>query len=188
MLSYFDLRKGVQFILEGRPYEVLEFKQMGKAQDVVVAQTKIRNLINGKTIYKTFHQQDKFEEAEISKVQMKYLYTHRRKYVFCYADDPSKRFEFTQDQLGESIQFMKPNELVEGLVFQERIINVSFPIKVQLKVTETPPGVKGNTAQGGTKAVKLETGAIIQAPLFVEQGDILEINTEIGEYTRRVNG
>lgn len=186
MLNYFDLRKGVQFILEGQPYEVLEFKQMGKAQDVVVAQTKIRNLINGKTLYRSFHQQDKFEEAEISKIQLKYIYNNRGRYVFAYVDDSSKRLEFAQDQLGEQIQFLKPNEIVEGLLFQEKIINVSFPIKVQLKVIEAPPGVKGDTAQGGTKTIKLETGAVIQTPLFVEEGDVIEINTDTGEYVRRV--
>lgn len=186
MLSYFDLRKGVQFILEGQPYEVLEFKQMGKAQDVVVAQTKIRNLVNGKTLYRSFHQQDRFQEAEITKVQLKYIYGNRGKFVFCYVNDSSKRLDFTQEQVGSTIGFIKPNEVVEGLLFQEKIINISFPIKVQLKVTEAPPGIKGDTAQGGTKAVKLETGITIQAPLFIEEGDILEINTDTGEYVRRV--
>lgn len=186
MLSYFDLRRGVQFILEGQPYEVLEFKQMGKAQDVVVAQTKIKNLITGKILYRNFHQQDKFEEAEITKLQMKYLYNHRGKYVFCYVSDPAKRLEFAEDQLGDQIRFVKPNEIVEGLMFQDKIINMSFPIKVQLKVTDAPPGFKGDTAQGGTKLVTLETGATVQAPLFVETGDILEINTDTGEYSKRV--
>ena len=186
MLSYFDLRKGVQFILEGQPYEVLEFKQMGKAQDVVVAQTKIKNLITGKVLYRNFHQQDKFEEAEISKIQMKYLYNHRGEYVFCYVLDPSKRLEFTEDHLGEQIKFLKPNETVEGLLFQEKIINISFPIKVQLKVIEAPPGFKGNTAQGGTKSVTLETGATLDVPLFIETDDVVEVNTETGEYSKRV--
>jgi elongation factor P len=186
MLTYFELRNGVQFILDGQPYEVLEFKQMGKAQDVVVAQTKIRNLINGKTLYRTFHQQDRFEEAEISKKELQYIYNHRDKYVFCDVQDPSKRFEFTKGQVGESIQFVKPNKVVTALVFQDKIIRISLPIKVQLKVTDAPPGFKGDTAQGGTKLVTLETGATVQAPLFVEAGDILEINTDTGEYSKRV--
>lgn len=186
MLSYFALRKGVQFILEGQPYEVLEFKQMGKAQDVVVAQTKIKNLVSGKVLYRNFHQQDTFEETEISKIELKYLYNHREKFVFSYVKDPGQRLEFTKEQLDQNIEFLKPNELVQGLMFQEKIINISVPLKVQLKVTEAPPGVKGDTAQGGTKTVQLETGATIQAPLFIEQGDTLEINTETREYVRRV--
>jgi len=188
MLSYFDLRKGVQFILEGQPYEVLEFKQMGKAQDVVVAQTKIKNLVTGKVLYKSFHQSDKLEEADIAKVQMKYLYNHREKYVFCYVLDPSHRLELAQDQLGNSIRFMKANEVVEGLLLQDQIINISFPIKVRLRVAEAPPGVKGDTAQGGTKTVKLETGATLDVPLFIETDDVVEVNTETGEYVRRVQG
>lgn len=186
MLSYFELRNGVQFIFEGQPYEVLEFKQMGKSQDVVVAQTRIKNLITGRVLQKNFHQSDRFEEAEISKVQMKYLYNHRGKYVFCYVSDPSRRPEFTQEQIGESIQFVKPNEIVVALVFQDKIIRISFPIKVQLKVTDAPPGFRGDTAQGGTKLVTLETGATVQAPLFIETGDVLEINTDTGEYSKRV--
>ncbi len=185
MLSYFDLRRGAQFVLEGQPYEVLEFKQMGKAQDVVVAQTKIRNLINGKNIVRNFHQGDMFEEADIQKFKAKFVYSHRGKYVFCEVNDPSKRFELTIDQVGEGIQFLKSNEPIDGLRFEGNIINISLPIKVQLKVTEAPPGLKGDSAKGGTKLVTLETGATVQAPLFVETGDTLEINTDTGEYSKR---
>ena len=186
MLSYFELRNGVQFIFEGQPYEVVEFHPMRKAQDVTVAQTKIKNLITGKVVYQTFHKGDSFQEAEISKKELKYIYSHRDKYVFCDAQDPSKRLEFTKEQTRESIQFVKQNEIVTALVFQDAIIRISLPIKVQLKVTDAPPGFKGDTAQGGTKLVTLETGAAIQAPLFIETGDILEINTDTGEYSKRV--
>lgn len=186
MLSYFELRNGVQFILEGQPYEVLEFRQMGKAQDVVVAQVRIRNLLNGKVISRNFHQSDKFEEADIEKFQAKFIYSNRGKYVFAEPNDPSKRFELAREQAGEGVQFLKPNEVVDGLRFQGNIINISLPVKVQLRVSEAPPGLKGDSAKGGTKAVTLETGATVQAPLFVETGDILEINTDTGEYSKRV--
>jgi elongation factor P len=187
MLSYFDLRKGVQFILEGQPYEVLEFKQMGKAQDVVVAQTKIRNLLNGKTLYRSFHKGDSFLEAEVQKFQAKFLYNHREKFVFSQENDSSKRFELTEEQVGESARFLKPNEMVDGITFEGNFVNISLPVKVQLKVTEAPPGFKGNTAQGGTKIVKLETGATLDVPLFIETDDVVEVNTETGEYARRVH-
>lgn len=186
MLTYFELRNGVQFILEGQPYEVVDFHPMRKAQDVTVVQTKIKNLITGKVIFQTFHKGDTFQEAEISKKELKYIYNHRDKYVFCEVDNPSKRLEFTKEQIGESIQFIKSNEIVTALVFQDKIIRISLPIKVQLKVTDAPPGFKGDTAQGGTKLVTLETGAQVQAPLFIEEGDILEINTDTGEYSKRV--
>ncbi len=186
MLSYFDLRKGVKFILDGQPYEVLEFRQMGKAQDVVVAQTKIKNLINGKVIEKNFHQEDFFEEVEIEKMSAKFLYHHRGKFVFADLKNPAKRFELSETQIGEGAKFLKPNQEVTALIFQEKVINVSLPIKIQLKVEEAPPGIKGNRAQAGTKIITLETGAKINAPLFIEKGDIVEINTETGEYVRRV--
>lgn len=187
MLTYFDLRKGVKFILDGQAYEVLEFRPMGKAQDVVVAQTKIRNLITGKVIEKNFHQNDLFEEAEIEKIRAKFIYHHRGKFVFSEINNPSKRFELLQSQIGEMAKFLKPNQEVTGLMFREKIINITLPIKVQLKVTEAPPGVKGDRAQGGTKMVTLETGAKINVPLFIEEGDTIEVNTETGEYVKRVS-
>jgi elongation factor P len=186
MLSYFDLRKGVKFILEGQPYEVLDFQQIGKAQDVVVAKTKIRNLITGKVLEKNFHQDDTFEEAEIEKIELKFLYSHRGNFFFCEAHNPKNRFSFTKEQIGEGAKFFKPNQTLTGLKFEEKVINVALPIKIQLKVIEAPPGLKGDRAQGGTKTVTLETGAKINVPLFIKEGDIIEVNTETGEYVRRV--
>jgi len=186
MLSYFDLRKGTKFILDGQPYEVLDFKQVGKAQDVVVARTKIRNLITGEVLEKTFHQSDTFEEAELEKVEVKFLYSHRGKFGFCEANNPRNRFELTEKQIGESAKFLKPQQILTGIKFEGKFINVVLPIKVQLKVIETPPGVKGDRAQAGTKVAVLETGAKVNVPLFVEVGDIIEVNTETGEYVRRI--
>lgn len=186
MLSYFDLRKGVKFILNGQPYEVLDFKQMGKAQDVVVAQTKIKNLISGEVLEKTFHQGDVFDEAEIEKIEVKFLYSHRGKLGFCEANNPKNRFELAAEKMGKSANYLKPNQLLIGLRFEGQIINVSLPIKVHLKVIEAPPGVKGERAQPGKKTVVLETGTKIDVPLFIESGDIIEVNTETGEYVKRI--
>jgi elongation factor P len=186
MLSYFDLRKGVRFILEGQPYEVLDFKQIGKAQDVVVARVKIKNLSTGKIIERNFHQDETFEEAEIDKVAVKFIFQKRGKYNFCEVENPSKRFEIDEEKIGEGAKFLKPGMILDGLKFKDKIINVSLPIKVQLKVIEAPPGVKGERSQPGTKQVTLETGAKINVPLFIEVGDIIEINTETGEYVRRI--
>ena len=186
MLSYFDLRKGIKFILDNQPFEVLEFKQMGKAQDVVVAQTKIKNLISGKVLEKNFHQGDVFEEAEIKKIRLKFLYSHREEFWFSKADNPADRFSLPEDIIGDAGQFLKPNSILEGLVFQGKVINVSLPIKVQLKVKDSPPGVKGDRAQGGTKTVTLETGAKVNVPLFIKEEDIIEVNTETGKYVRRI--
>jgi len=186
MLSYFDLRRGVQFVLDGQPYQVLEFRQMGKSQDVVVAQTKIKNLITGQVLTRNFHQGDRFEEAAIEKKPAKFIYGHRGKFVFSEANNPSKRFEISQEALLGAEKFLKPGQELTLLFFNEQLMNIELPIKVALKVTEAPPGIKGDTAQGGSKPCTLETSAIVNTPLFIEAGDIIEVNTETGEYVRRV--
>ena len=172
--------------MEGEPYEVLEFQQMRKAQDVTVAQTKIQNLITGKVFERNFHLGETFEEAELEKIEVKFLYTHRGKFCFSEIKNPSHRFELIEEQIGSGAKFLKPNQTLTGIKFKDRIINIVLPIKVQLKVAESPPGIKGGRAQAGTKTVTLETKAKINAPLFIKEGDIIEINTETGEYVRRV--
>jgi elongation factor P len=186
MLSYFDLRKGVQFILDGEPYEVLEFRQMRKAQDVVVAQTKIRNLITGKVFERSFHKGDTFEEAELEKLEVKFLYSHKGKFYFSDIQNPGKRFELSEERIGVGAKFLKPNQSLNAIKFNDKIINVVLPIKINLKVVEAPPSFKGDRAQAGTKTVTLETGAKINVPLFIEEGDIIEVNTQSGEYVRRI--
>lgn len=197
MLTHTDLKKGTQFIYEGQPWQVMESLHVKMAQRRPVVQTKIKNLINGSFQERTFQQGDVFEEAELIKKNIKFLYSNpirggasngaSREYWFCEEKDPSMRFSFTEEQLGRQAKFFKPNFLVEGIIFDDKIINVLAPIKVQLKVKEAPPGIKGDRAQGGTKEVILESGAAIQAPLFIEEGDIIEINTELGEYVKRAN-
>ena len=187
MLTYYELRKGVQFIYEGQPYEVLDFRQMGKSQDVVVAQTKIKNLITGKIIPKNFHQGETFQEAELEKFQAKFVYENRGKFIFSRSDNPSNRFELTQEQLGDKVKFLVPNTVVLGLLFEEEFISVQLPIKMAVEVKEAPPGVQGDRASGGTKEVTLEMGAVLNVPLFVQTGDQVEVNTETGEYVRRLD-
>ncbi len=186
MLTHTDLRKGVRIILDGEPYEVLESQPMKKAQRRVVIQTKIKNLINGNVLSQNFHQGDSFEEAELLKFKAKFLYLHRGRYFFCYEENPSQRFDLGEEQIGPGSKFLKPNQIVEEITFNKKVISISLPIKIQLKVTEAPPGFRGERAQPGNKIVTLETEAKINVPLFIEQGDVIEINTETGEYTRRI--
>lgn len=186
MLTHADLKKGVRVLIDGQPHEVMESNQMKKAQRRVVMQTKIKNLITGTISERNFHQGDMFEEADLEKFEAKFLYSHRDKFVFCDVNDPSKRFELRPEQVGGSAKYLRQNEIVEGAMFEGKIVSINTPIKVQLKVKETPPGVRGDRAQGGTKTAVLETGAQVQVPLFINEGDTIEINTETGEYTRRV--
>ena len=204
MISYSELTTGVQIILDGEPYEIIEARPLKMAQRRVVLQTKLRNLITGNLISRNFQQGETFKAAEISKFEAKFLYFHRNRYFFSEKDNTSpseakpsevrdeakpqrsKRFDLAQEQIGQSSKFLKPGQIVQGMIFEGKVINVSLPIKVQLKVVEAPPGVKGERAQPGTKLVTLETGAKINAPLFIETGDIIEVNTETGEYVRRI--
>ncbi len=187
MLNYNELKPGVFFVMDNEPYEVLEFGFMRMQQRKPVAQTKIKNLITGKVLNRNFQHTDSFEEAEIDYKKVKFLYAHRDKFIFCELNNPSTRFELPQSAIGEQAKFLKPNSEVEVVSFKEKIINVNLSIKMQFKVIEAPPSIKGNTAQGGNKMVKIETGILINAPLFVEEGDIIELNTQTGEYTGRVN-
>ncbi|MBI2450689.1 MAG: elongation factor P [Candidatus Nealsonbacteria bacterium] len=186
MLTHTDLKKGVRIILDGQPCEILEANSMKKAQRRPVVQSKIKNLITGNVLERNFQQGEVFEEAELLKLKAKFLYSHREHYFFCEEENPSKRFDLVLEQIGEQAKFLRPNLPVEALIFEEKIISIILPIKIEMKVTEAPPGVQGDRAQGGTKAVTVESGAIVNVPLFVEEGDIIEINTDTGEYVKRV--
>lgn len=185
MLDYSEIKEKKYIVLDGDPYEVLSSHVFRKQQRKPVNDTKLRNLITGKVTERSFHQSEKVEEADISKKTIKYLYNNRGEWWFCEESDPSKRFKLPQELVGDQGKFLKENSLVDGLLFNDEIIGLKLPIKVELKVTEAPPAVKGNTAQGGNKQVTLETGAIISAPLFINEGDIIRVNTETGTYTER---
>ena len=187
MPSYSELNRGKIIVVNDQPYEILEAQSTFKGRGHSYLQMKLRNLINGSVISKSAQPRDSFEEAEVEEQKAKFIYGSKNKYVFSDVKDASKRFELTEEQIGEKAKFLKLNQEVTTIVFNDKIINVIIPIKVQLKVTEVPPGVKGDRAQSGTKLVTLETGAKIDAPLFVNEDDIIEINTESGEYVRRVN-
>lgn len=186
MLEHNELKKGIQFILQGQPHEVLESSLTFKGRGSSVMQTKIKNLSAGNIIARTFHPGETFKEAEIKKMDLKFLYANRGEYFLCEAANPSKRFSLKEEQLGMGVKFLKPNQIVQGLFFEEKIINILMPIKINLKVTEAPPSLRAGRAEAGTKQITLETGATIQAPIFIKAGDIIEVNTETEEYARRV--
>ncbi len=187
MLTYTDLKKGIKIILDNQPYEIIEAVSLFKGRGHSVLQTKIKNLITGNAISRTFHPSDTFEEAEILKIKAKFLYSHREKFFFCEEQNPAKRFSLTEEQIGKPGNFLKPSQIAEGTIFKNKVVNISLPIKIYLKVIEAPPGIKGNRAESGTKIITLETKAKINAPLFIKEGDIIEVNTETGEYVRRTD-
>ncbi len=192
MLSYNEIKERRYIILDGDPYEVLDSHVFRKQQRKPVNQTKLRNLINGSIRQETFHVNDTAEEAELSKKNIKYLFKKDNRqaniteFWFCDINNPANRFILTSDTIGSAEKFMKTNSEVSALVFDEKIIGVSLPIKVELKVTEAPPAVRGNTANAANKQITLETGAVINAPIFITEGEIVRVNTETGEYVERV--
>jgi elongation factor P len=185
-IPYSELKKGVKIILDSELYEIIEAAPLFKGRGHSVLQAKLKNLATGNLISRTLHPSDILEEAEISKIEAKFLYSHRDKFFFSEAKNPAKRFDLTLEQIGEQGKFLKPNQTVEGIIFENKVINISLPIKINLKVIEAPPGLRGGRAEPGTKTVTLETGVKINVPLFIKEGDLIEINTQTGEYVRRV--
>ena len=186
MLSYNELKKGTIFVLDGEPWKVLEYEFLRMQQRKPVTKCKIVNLVDGKIVERAFHSSESFEEAEIVREEVKYLYTSKNEYWFCKKDDPSKRFTLKEAVLGNAGKFLKANTIVTALKFGELVISVEADIKMDLLVKDAPPSIKGNTAQGGTKKVTLETGAEVDVPLFIDAGDIVRVNTETGLYVERM--
>lgn len=195
MLEYSEILKGKVILLGTEPYEVLDAHVFRKQQRKPVNQTKLRHLITGKVTEQAFHVSEKVPEADLSLKNIKFLYKNKGEWWFCAENNPADRFELSDITVGEQGRFIKPNTIIEALLFDDpgldqdegKIIGLKMPIKVDLKVTEAPPAVKGNTAQGGSKEITLETGATINAPLFINEGDIVRINTELGTYVERVD-
>lgn len=186
VLSYNEIVPKKIIVYEGQPFEVLSSHVFRKQQRKPVNQTKMRNLKTGKVLEISFHQAETVEEAEMEKRAAKFIYKNRGEAWFTDPDDPKNRFVVSEDILGENGQYLKPELIVELLVWNEEIIGAKLPIKMEFKVVEAPPSIKGNTAQGGTKLVTLDGGATADVPMFINEGDIIRINTETGEYTERV--
>ncbi|OHA46269.1 MAG: hypothetical protein A2541_02490 [Candidatus Taylorbacteria bacterium RIFOXYD2_FULL_36_9] len=191
MLEYSEIVERKYIIFNNEPYEVLSSHVFRKQQRKPVNATKLRNMITGKITEQSFHQSEKVGEADISTKEAKYLYTNKGEFWFADPKDPSKRFKIEETLIGPQAKFLKPNSIAEVLVFtaddeeEGKMIGTKLPIKVELKVKEAAPAVKGDTATGGSKQITLETGAIINAPLFVNENDTVVVNTETGEYVER---
>lgn len=198
MLEYNEITERKYIVFEKEPYEVIDSHVFRKQQRKPVNATKLRSLLTGRIVEHSFHVSDKVEEAEIESKEVKYLYNNRGEFWFSEANDPSKRFQLPETMIGDASKFLRENTVVQAMVYddptspeasrgQGKIIGLKLPIKMDLKVTEAHPAVKGNTAQGGTKMVVLETGAEIQVPMFIKEGDVVRVNTETGLYSDRVS-
>ena len=186
MLSYTDLKKGALFVMRGAPCEVMEANFSRMQQRKAVVSAKIKNLATGKIADVTFQASDYFEEADIQKRPLVFLYAHRGEYFFSEPDKKQNRFSLTDEAIGDKKRWLKPNTKLTAVFFRDTLLTFSLPIKMDLAVADAPPGIQGDRAQGGTKTVTLETGAVIQTPLFINTGDVIRVNTETGEYAERV--
>ncbi len=186
ILTYNDITPKKVIIYNNEPYEVLSSWVFRKQQRKPVNQTKLRSIKTGKVLEISFHQTETVEEADIEKKELTYIYKSRGEVWFHAANNPKERIALPEEAVGEKILFVKEKSTVTALVWKDEIIGIDIPIKVELAVVEAPPAIKGNTAQGGSKQVTLETGAVVNTPLFINQGDIIRLNTDTGEYVERV--
>jgi len=187
MLEYNEITVGKVIDFEGSPFEVVSNhvfrKQQRKPQNAV----KMKSLVTGKVIENSFHQSEKVEEAEIESKNLVFIFVNKGQFTFHEENQPSKRLVIDESMLGPAGKFLKQGMLCKVLIFDDKIIKVLPPIKVELKVIEAPPTIKGASATGGNKVVVVEGGASVNAPLFINEGDTIRINTETGEYTERVS-
>jgi elongation factor P len=184
-LNYNEILPKKFIVIDNEPYEVMSAHVFRKQQRKPVNQTKLRGLKGGRVIERTFHQAENVEEADLDRKTIRYLYTRNDEYWFCDVDNPGNRFSLSTEVVGTGGKFLKENSPVEALIFGDQVIAVRLPIKMDLAVVEAPPAVRGNTAQGATKQIVLESGATVSVPLFINEGDVVRINTETGEYVER---
>lgn len=186
ILSYNEIVPKTVIEYNNEPYEVLSSHVFRMQQRKPVNQTKLRHLVSGRVLEISFHQNETVPEADISRMKAQYLYTNRGESWFAESGNPKNRFAFPEDAVGDKVKWLKGNAEVDVLLYKDNPVSIIIPIKVDLKVKEAPPAVKGDTATGGDKKVVLETGAVVSTPLFINEGDILKINTDSGEYVERV--
>ncbi|MDE6312559.1 MAG: elongation factor P [Lachnospiraceae bacterium] len=185
MVSAGDFRNGVTLEIEGNIYQIIEFQHVKPGKGAAFVRTKLKNIINGGVVEKTFRPTEKFPQARIDRVEMQYLYADGDLYNFMNMETYDQ-IALASDTVGDALKFVKENEMVKICSHNGNVFAIEPPLFVELEITETEPGVKGDTATGATKPATVETGATVYVPLFVNQNDIIKIDTRTGEYLSRV--
>lgn len=183
--SITDLRVGRLVKIDNEPFIIVSNSFMRTAQRKPVMRTKLKGIISGKALEKTFIAGESFDIVEIERMRAQYMYKDADSAYFMNMENYDQ-FGISLELVGDAIKYMKDGDEIMVTEYEGKSIGVELPPKVNLKVTETTPGVKGDTAQGGTKPAMLETGLVIQVPLFITEGALIRINTETGEYVERV--
>ncbi|MEK7106332.1 MAG: hypothetical protein AAB895_03160 [Patescibacteria group bacterium] len=188
-LEYSGLREKKIIIYSGEPCEVVESHVARTQQRKPQNQVNLKSLISGKTIAATFHVSESADEADIEKKEITFLYQNKGEFWFCDPEDKSKRFSLGENLIGTAAKFLKQNGNVTALVWDdddnEKIIKITLPIKMEFLVKEAPPAVRGDTSKGGNKIITLENGTTLNAPMFINEGDTIRLNTETGDYVER---
>jgi elongation factor P len=184
MYSTADFRKGLRIEIEGKPYQIVDFQHVKPGKGGAFVRTKLKNLINGRVTDQTFRSGEKVDRPDLEEKDMQFLYREGDKFVFM-DNETYDQLELTAEQVGEQTQFLQENINLKILNFRQEPIGLELPTFVELTVIATDPGFKGDTATGGNKPATLETGVVIQVPLFIAEGDKLRIDTRTGAYIER---
>ena len=185
MISAGDFRNGLTLEIDGQVMQVLEFQHVKPGKGAAFVRTKMKNVIDGGVVEKTFRPTEKFPQARIDRVDMQYLYQDGDLYNFMNVETYDQ-IAIGTDIVGDNMKFVKENDMVKMLSHNGDVFAIEPPLFVELVITDTEPGFKGDTATGATKPAVVETGATVYVPLFVEQGDKIQIDTRSGEYLKRV--
>ncbi len=185
-IGFSDLRRGVTLEIDGQPYEVIEYARQRMQQRAPITRIKMRNLLNGAVSEKSFQAfEADFKLADVETKPCQYLYTDGEFYYLMDLETYDQ-FPIAKDKVGYALSYLKDEMNVDVVYYKGQIIAVKVPTFVELKVTNSPPGLKGDTAQGGTKPATLETGLNINVPLFISEGQVIKVDTRTGEYVERV--
>ena len=184
MYSTAEFRRGLKIEIDGKPYTIVEFQHVKPGKGGAFVRTKLKNLETGQVLEQTFRSGAKVDIPDLEENNVQYLYQDGDSYVFMDNDTYDQLF-IAEEYLGDAVDYLKPNIDVKVVFFNGKPIGVELPITVELEVTDTEPGLKGDTATGATKNATLETGLVVQVPLFIEQGEVLKIDTRTGEYLER---
>ena len=184
MISTNDFKTGVTVEIDGDAWQVVEFQHVKPGKGAAFVRAKMRNLCTGDVVERTFNAAEKLENAVVERRDMQYLYENEGMYVFM-DNETYEQIELNKEQLGNAINFLKENMDAKVTSFKGRILGVELPNTVTLTVVETEPGIKGDTATGGSKNAKLDTGYVVKVPLFINEGDVLQIDTRTGAYIAR---
>ena len=185
MISAGDFRNGITIEFEGNVYQIIEFQHVKPGKGAAFVRTKLKNIINGGVVEKTFRPTEKCPQARIDRKDMQYLYSDGD--LFNFMDTETyDQIALNADAVGDALKFVKENEMVKICSYNGNVFAIEPPLFVELAITDTEPGFKGDTATGATKPAIVETGAKVMVPLFVEQGEVIKIDTRTGEYLSRV--